>query len=342
MNSQYTHADILALPGPERLAWIEQICVFCPRWHKILAKIGHCHQKNKIAAEPQCLLLVGPTGAGKSTLVERYVNGYPPVRGKTIQRPILKATVPSKATEKGLATALLKALGDPYPTSGTTVGMTLRVTTYLKDCGVEMLVLDELQHFVDQDSAKVLLNASNWLKTLIKETRVACVLVGLEGYAEQVVNKNPQLARLFGDAYVLRPFKWHDQYPETITVFRRLLAELDQLLPLAEPSGLDELETAWRLWVASGGVMGQLMKVVRAAAALALNRRLERIDLKLLAEAFRDESGGERRGLKNPFIGGLPERPKVVVNATTRTATGARTGRSQSRKVTRATLSDFK
>jgi len=42
-----------------------------------------------------------------------------------------------------------------------------------------LLILDEVQHFRDRDSRRVLENARNWLKTLIKETGVACVLVGL-------------------------------------------------------------------------------------------------------------------------------------------------------------------
>jgi len=63
----------------------------------------------------------------------------------------------------------------------------------LWDCQVELLILDEVQHFRDRDSRRVLENASNWLKTLIKETGVACVLVGLQGEAEEVVRLNPQL-----------------------------------------------------------------------------------------------------------------------------------------------------
>lgn len=305
--------DIRRLPSLNRLPYVEQVRVIYPRWNAVLADIEECHRRHALAAEPPCLMLVGPTGAGKTTLTESYAARFPATIADTsIHRPVLHTTIPSPATIKNLAIELLYALGDPRYDKGTIGSMTKRVINFFRDCGVELLILDELQHFVDRDSQKVLQNVSNWLKTLIKdhELKIACVLVGLENEANQVVDANPQLARLFGDPFVLAPFAWDEKNPATVQEFRTLLHELEKLLPLNEPSHLVQRERAWRCFVASNGILSYLMALIRQAATLALKRGQEHLDDALLAAAFDQRLAGQRRGIPNPFVGEVPARPK--------------------------------
>ena len=200
------------------------------------------------------------------------------------------------------------------------------------------LILDELQHFVDRDSQKVLQTVSNWLKTLVKETKVACVLVGLEGEAEQVVDANPQLARLFGDPFVLAPFTWDEGCPATIQDFRTFLSQLERLLPLNEPSHLADRETAWRCFVACEGIIGYLMALIRRATYLALSQGNERLDHVLLAQAFTQRLAGLRRSIPNPFTGDLPTRAKRQHPLPQKQEVG--TNRRRSRKKRLETLKD--
>jgi hypothetical protein len=289
-----------------RLRRLERIRITYPRWQRIVDEIGRCHEMFGLAAEPQCMLLVGPTGAGKSTLVGSYAQGHPPVVSELGSgRPVVQATIPTPATIKALAATLLAALGDPRAAYGTVGSMTYRLTQYFRDCQVELLILDEVQHFRDRDSRKVLENASNWLKTLLKETGVSCVLVGLQGEAEEVVRVNRQLARLFGDAHVLLPFVWEERQPDTVREFRTFLDLLDEMLPLPERAGLAEHETARRLYLASEGIVAYLMELVRRATYLAVVQGRDRLDASLLAAAFEQRLAGARRGVANPFAGDL-------------------------------------
>src|ERR1044072_4049402 len=97
----------------ERLALIESVFLQYPRIKELRSKIDFCREFSKIAAEPECMLITGTKGAGKTTLIEWYVSDFP-VRQLTERRivPILVANVPSPATVKGLAAAMLDAIGD--------------------------------------------------------------------------------------------------------------------------------------------------------------------------------------------------------------------------------------
>ncbi len=110
-------------------AQIEGIRVACPRWQGIVEEIGRCQEWGPGTAEPPCLLVVGPTGAGKSTLVASYARDYPPVLTETgTTYPVVRVTIPTPATIKALAMMLLAAVGDPRATSGTVGAMTYGLT----------------------------------------------------------------------------------------------------------------------------------------------------------------------------------------------------------------------
>jgi hypothetical protein len=213
--------EVRKRPPQERIPYLGQIRVYFPLWHTIYEAIGCCHEDARIFPEPQGLLLVGPTGAGKSTLVRSYAQQFPPdFSGQHIHCPVLMTSVIAPATVKTLATRLLAALGDSRAKSGSIDELTLRLMDYFEECRVQMLILDEIQHFVDQDNNKLLHTVSDWLKGLIKDTRVACVLVGLQGSAERVVYQNEQLGGLFGDPWRLTPFTWDKPDPSMKKIYQ--------------------------------------------------------------------------------------------------------------------------
>lgn len=113
------------------------------------------------------------------------------------------------ATCKSLANALLTAIGDPAAEKGTLISQTNRLTKYFQACSVELLILDEFQHFQDRDSKKVLKTVSDWLKLLMDRTRVPIVLAGLP-YSHTILDEigNEQLQRRFATRIELEPFAY--------------------------------------------------------------------------------------------------------------------------------------
>ncbi len=303
-----TPEQVRQLPPAERLPYIKYIRLKYPRSEQILEAIRDCYESSVFSADPQCLLLVGPTGVGKTTLLEIVLEEHPRIVTETgMVIPVLISTIDVPATVGNFASGLLRSLGDPRYGNGTIGNRMFRVEGFTEDCGTIMLILDEIQHFVDRDSRIILQTVSDSLKNLIKKRHLACVLTGLQGEAEQVVDANPQLAGLFPDPIVLEPFVWDEVQPQKIKEFRTLLYELEKALPLAGESNLASKERAWRIYVATSGVMRFLMVLIREATYQALKRGQEFLDDALLENAFNKKLSGERRGISNPFIGPPPE-----------------------------------
>src|SRR6266849_1243351 len=113
------HTRFGKLSKKDRLSLIERVFIQYPRLKKLRDKIEFCREFTKTAAEPECMLISGTKGAGKTTLIDWYASGFP-VRELPEKRivPVLVVCVPSPATVKGLAAAMLAALGDPAADKG--------------------------------------------------------------------------------------------------------------------------------------------------------------------------------------------------------------------------------
>jgi hypothetical protein len=198
-----------------------------------------------------------------------------------------------------LPTRLLSALGDGAANRGTSITQTLRIIDRVEDCGVEMIILDEFQHFIDSDSHTVLGNISDWLKDLINVTKKPVVLVGMP-YSEAVLRANPQLERRFSMRESLEPFGWG--MPAKEGEFKSFLKHLDRQLPLLRRSHLSDHETAFRIYCATGGLIGYVMKLIRRAAILAIEGGTDRLDLGLLAESYAERLSSRAPRRTNPFM----------------------------------------
>jgi hypothetical protein len=249
-------------------------------------------------------MVTSPSGGGKTTLSTMYMSRFPKrvtEEGKCI--PVLAATIPAPASVKGMVTSLLEALGDPIPDKGTTVTQTFRLYKLLRDCGVEMILLDEFQHIVDFDRLKILATAADWLKNLINNTNIPMVLMGIPG-CDIILDTNVQLERRFSSRMMLEPFAFKTK-PDQLE-FRKFCKALDEKLPFDTRANLDSWETSFRIYWATGGVVGKVMALVRNAAELGIKSNVQNITFDQLAKAYEIKWGlanlmrfGKR--IENPF-----------------------------------------
>lgn len=252
---------------------------------EIVNRFDECRRSVARNGEPACLLLRGGTGVGKSTIMKQYLANHPPHReGDRKKVPVLTAVIPIPATMKNLATELLDRLGDPFADRGTLEQRTRRLRKLLVECGTEVIVLDEFQHFIERKSQQVILDVSDWLKNLITNTNIPVILIGLTE-CNQVLDANPQLLRRFGSQILLPPFTLNHQ--KNRQEFEKALQDLEEKLPHMAPCDGGFVPHAERFHAATGGRIALLVKLMRDAERLAGRKWPNEFGLGTFEAAFR-------------------------------------------------------
>lgn len=299
-------AEFKSMSFEEKIAHVSNLVINYPRFLEVIEKIEYCRKMSRFSSEPECLYVGGKTGAGKTTVCREYVKRNPRIEdGEITKVPVLMATIPSPATEKGMVTKILNAIGDPLAETGSRAVQTIRLMKFIEKCEVELIILDEFQHFIDRDSEKVLRTVTDWLKVLIEDTGVPLVLLGLNGgihanHAEIIFDANPQLSRRFANRHTLEPFKFSGM--EEIDEFRKFLYVIDRSLPLEDWSGLADMDVATRFHYASDGIVAYIMKLIKRGTSIALERHEERLSNEIMAEAFDLHVRADKPRKINPFV----------------------------------------
>lgn len=287
----------------ERVARVSQIHVDHPRFAALVQAIEDCREYTKILRKPQCMLIEGDRGVGKTRLIETIVGKHPRtqveerLKTKTII-PVFTAVTPEQATPNLLVSKLLDALGDLHPDVGNSGKKSRKLSHLIKECGVELLVLDEFQHFVDRQTDYHFNRVSDWLKNLIEETDISVVLLGMPN-SHLLLDANEQLQRRFQRLEVLQPFGW--QTAEEREEFCDLLTQISRQLPFDEKVNLGEETMAFRFFCASHGYLSTIMTLIEQATITALKNGQERLDQTHFATAV-NYANGICHARENPFL----------------------------------------
>jgi len=283
-----------------------------PRFNQLLKNIQLCRDMSKTAGEPQCIILEGCPGAGKSTLVKSYAaacSRHETPSGTKV--PVFYVETPSPATVKGMAARLLQALGDPAASYGTLWSMNARLVHFIQTCEVQMIILDDFHHLIDTETNRVLGKVSDWLKVLIKEAQIPFLVVGVEGTARRILDANAQLSRLFAIRETLHPFRWDSGQPETIQEFMMFVTFAEQLIGVQLTTDLPREELLYRMYYATEGVVGNVMNLLRYAVALAPQQEAETLTLEVLTAAFNMRLA-EHVHKRSPFLADLSSLPSAT------------------------------
>lgn len=250
-------------------------------------RITQCCRYGGDSNEPVGIALIGESRTGKSRLLEECGATFPKVRDEEgINLPILIVSTPSKPTVKGLASEMLKAIGDPMHTSGTEISMTSRLSRLLKEIGTKMLIIDEFQHFYDKGTHQIMHHVADWLKILVDDTKVVLVVAGLPT-CRQVIDQNEQLAGRFLAPLVMPRFDWSDT--ELREEFVAILEAFGESLSMHfDVPDMAAEEMAFRFYCATGGLMGYVTRLLRQMIWNALENNSRLIDLGKIEQAQHD------------------------------------------------------
>lgn len=222
------------------------------------------------------LLLVGPTNNGKSMIVERFRRTHPLVTGPAGENiPVVCMQMPSEPSELRFYTALLSAIGAPFRPQLRLPEAERLALSLLREVGLRMLVIDEF-HNVLAGRGEKRREFLNLLRFLGNELRVPLVGVGTrEAYL--AVRSDDQLENRF-EPFILPLWEVGDEA-------RSLLASFAASFPLRRPSLIDTEDMARYLLARSEGTIGELARLLTAAAVAAVETGEERINHRTLTLA---------------------------------------------------------
>ncbi len=274
-----------------------------PRFKELHKDIKQCQYLSKIADEPKCMSLEGLPGAGKTTLVKEYAKAFP--RIETAERtlvPVFYMSTPSPVTIKGMAAKMLLKMGDPgFSYSGRVDGLDSRVIENLIASKTELVILDDFHHLIHSETNRILATVSDWLKALIKDSEVPFLVVGIEGRVENILKANSQLSRLFSVRETLHPFTWDTRKISTIKEFARFIEYVEKAMQMSLAKQIGHVELLYRLFFVTGGVVGNIMNLLRAAQLMALSRGSSSIELCDLSDAYEKHLAKHVGITTNPF-----------------------------------------
>lgn len=269
-----------------------------PAYSEAIRKIAALHRRGRDLKQGGGLLITGHTGTGKTTALDFYRSQFPRYEeNHGTASPVLYVVTPASPTVKNLAEAILVSMGDLASGRGSSEEKTRRVYKFLETCKVELLMIDEFQHFTDTARRSASRDVTDWLKNLLSVAHIPVVLAGLPR-CDQVIRGNQQLSRRFSSRYNLRPFPYDT--PAKQMEFRGVLKLIQQSIPV-KCVPLHDANNARMIFVASNGVIDYVAKLIDQAVELARQSSEGEISLDIFAQAFEDEIWRDCPDSLNPF-----------------------------------------
>lgn len=238
--------------------------------------------------EPEILAVLGQARSGKTRLIKTISSAHPSWRdenGRIV--PVVRVSVPSKPTIKGLGDLILKELDPEDSRRYTENELTRRIQVLMRECGTKLLMLDEFQHFFDRTSKKVWHYVTDWLKVLIDAVGCVLVVTGLPD-CTAVIKQCPQFRGRCRQKILLPQFQWmrdddQAEFRGIVASFWIAMTEMGIRIP-----DLRHDVWAYRMYCASGGLTGYVKRLLSEVVIEAeLHGHKRELGLNDFAEAYK-------------------------------------------------------
>lgn len=247
-----------------------------------------------------CYLLTGEPGWGKSTLLRNFANRHKPqfLPAQTI-RPVLYVELKGTAKRKEVAEKLLNALGAPYSPNASERALTQLALLHLRSQKVQVVVLDEAQTFVDQETLKFGYASAEWLKGLLNAGVCAFVFAGMPA-ARAIYDLDEQFQRRSFGSRELVAF---DRKKEVeMEDFSDIVQHLVGNSPLPHTLGVCDEGLVLAFFAVARGRVGMLVDFIVKASVFAAEDGRKKLTVENLAEAAARLKPLADPKWQNPFL----------------------------------------
>ena len=222
-----------------------------------------------------CMAMHGDSNIGKTLIVSKLRREHPSTFDdfKGVERrQIVAMQMPATPDQHRFYAALLFELGAPHSATASLSALERLARDLLRRIGPRMLIVDEVHHLLAGGHREQRASL-NLLKYLANDLKLSVVVVGTSD-ALLALETDAQMRSRFTPFEIPR---WRES-----DEFRRLLSAFERVLPLRRASNLAQRAVVEFLLAASGGLTGEISRLLNEAAELAIGDASERITMKHL------------------------------------------------------------
>lgn len=256
-----------------------------PLLRSIQQDFDRLRYNKQFAGEPQCMLLTGDTGTGKSSLIRHYMRKSPEQLGHGfIHKPLLASRIPSMPTLESTMVELLKDLGqwgsEYRRHKSSAESLTESLIRCLQRCETELIIIDEFQELIENKTREKRNQIANRLKYISETAKIPIVLIGMPWAAK--IAEEPQWASRLLIRRTLPYFKISGDPEE----FVRFVMGLATRMPFDKKPKLETKQTIFALFSSCFGSIRALKHLLDESVKQALVANSETLLSEHIAIAF--------------------------------------------------------
>lgn len=223
-------------------------------------------------------LLGGPSGSGKTTCLNWFaINNAPRVEADRNVIPIIKVDAPvSNKSSRDFLQELILQFGKTFRQRETEAELLRKLTLYIHQCNVEVIVIDEIEHLTTRHMRRHLLEISNYNQGV--------PIICASCHPENFIHDDPEIAGRWNDFFRLNPY--------TGERLRDLLTFLDLLLPFAQLSDLEEDPKRAFIEDKTQGILRDIMILITDSCLRAIEVDAPHLTLEILKSSWDDIQHG--------------------------------------------------